>query len=71
MAILLSSALMMTDPYRNYGSYSRVNNTPSFKADLPLWQVGKSKIYAKNQKDAIKYAKKRGLWDGSEPIKIG
>lgn len=29
---------------------------------LPRWKVGETIIYAKNEKDAIKYAKKRGVW---------
>lgn len=30
--------------------------------DLPSWKVGDSIISAKDEKTAIKYAKKRGLW---------
>ena len=29
---------------------------------LPKWKVGEYIIFAKNEKDAIKYAKKRGIW---------
>lgn len=43
----------------------------SFKTDLPTWIIGKHKIHAKNPKDALKYIKKRGLWDGkSYPMRI-
>ena len=28
----------------------------------PAWKVGESIIHAKDEKTAIKYAKKRGLW---------
>lgn len=30
--------------------------------DLPAWKVGESVIHAKDEKTAVKYAKKRGLW---------
>jgi hypothetical protein len=39
--------------------------------NLPKWKVGKHYIYAKNAKDALKYAKKRGLWNGKScPITV-
>lgn len=31
--------------------------------DLPAWKVGGHVIHAKDEKTAIKYAKKRGLWN--------
>lgn len=37
---------------------------PSYptRRDLPCWDVNGTTIYAKDEKTAIKYAKKRGLW---------
>lgn len=32
------------------------------KGDLPAWKVGEHVIHAKDEKTAVKYAKKRGLW---------
>lgn len=32
------------------------------KHDLPCWDVNGAVIYAKDEKTATKYAKKRGLW---------
>lgn len=38
---------------------------------LPRWDVGGNTIFAKNERDAIKYARKRGLYrDGMEAIRI-
>lgn len=41
---------------------SRPYQTPSQKRDLPAWKVGEHIIHAKDEKTAMKYAKKRGLW---------
>lgn len=50
-----------------------VDNTPPYpeKKSLPKWDVGGHTIYAKNEKDALKYAKKRGLFeDGMQAVRI-
>lgn len=40
--------------------------TPSKKTDLPRWEINGHILFAKDEKTAIKYAKKRGLWvDGT------
>lgn len=47
------------------------NKSTKSHYDLPTWKVGKHLIHAKNSKNALKYIKKRGLWDGeSLPILI-
>ena len=52
--------------------YHHVDNTPQYRPGkgLPAWKVGENIIHARNEKDAIKYAKKRGLYNGETPIKI-
>lgn len=40
---------------------SRYIPTPPPK-DLPHWKVGEHIIHAKDEKTALKYAKKRGYW---------
>lgn len=39
-------------------------------ASHPAWQIGESIIYAKDEKTAIKYAKKRGLWKPEVTVKL-
>lgn len=41
---------------------SKVYVKPISKTDLPRWDVNGVVIYAKDEKTATKYAKKRGLW---------
>ena len=53
MAALSDKQLFHTGP-------SKVK--PISKTDLPRWDVNGSVIYAKDEKTATKYAKKRGLW---------
>lgn len=70
--MMMAQALI--NPYSNLYSKQTVT-TPkgSIRStyNLPLWTVGKHKIYAKNPKDALKYAKKRGIWDGkSYPMRV-
>ena len=46
-----------------YGTPRTDNTKPYPQAkSLPKWKVGETIIHAKNEKDAIKYAKKRGVW---------
>ena len=37
---------------------------------LPRWDVGGNTIFAKNEKDALKYARKRGLYRDGMEIKL-
>lgn len=47
------------------------SSPPQPRYDLPSWKVGDSIISAKDEKTAIKYAKKRGLWkDGVTVEKV-
>lgn len=41
---------------------SKVYVKPISRTDLPRWDVNGAVIYAKDEKTATKYAKKRGLW---------
>lgn len=41
---------------------SKVYVKPIQRKDLPCWDVNGAVIYAKDEKTATKYAKKRGLW---------
>lgn len=38
-------------------------------ASHPAWQIGESVIYAKDERTALKYAKKRGLWKPEMTVK--
>lgn len=71
---LALAALMAMAAESNNGhfNYRHVDNTPSYRPGkgLPAWHVGEYIIHARNEKDAIKYAKKRGLYNGETPIKI-
>lgn len=72
---LALAALMAMAVESNNGhfNYRHVDNTPSYRPGkgLPAWKVGENIIHARNEKDAIKYAKKRGLYkDGDTAIKI-
>jgi len=56
-----------------YMSEPRIDNTKPYNKgkSLPRWKVGENTIYARNESDAIKYAKKRGLYkDGDTAVKI-
>lgn len=41
---------------------SKVYVKPIPKNNLPRWDVNGKQVFAKDEKTAIKYAKKRGLW---------
>ena len=44
----------------------------SGRYNLPKWNVGDSVIFARDEKEAVKRAKKRGLWkEGMFVYKIG
>ena len=63
--LLAAAALMMTaasDKRLFDMGPSRVYVKPISKKDLPAWDVNGQVIYAKDEKTALKYAKKRGLW---------
>ena len=54
--------LAMNDPFYK-DPYNELKHTvPVKKKDLPKWKVGDNIIYAKDEKTAMKYAKKRGFW---------
>jgi hypothetical protein len=63
---LLAAATMMmaaaTDKQLFDTGPSKVYVKPIQKTDLPCWDVNGAVIYAKDEKTATKYAKKRGLW---------
>lgn len=48
---------------------SKVYVKPISKTDLPRWDVNGAVIYAKDEKTATKYAKKRGLWRSGTIVK--
>lgn len=65
-ALLLTLALAMAaqgDP-SIYAPEKLPDNSKPYPKNksLPAWDVGGHIIYAKNEKDALKYAKKRGLF---------
>jgi hypothetical protein len=55
MAAAMDNQLFDTGP-------SKVYVKPISKTDLPSWDINGAVIYAKDEKTATKYAKKRGLW---------
>lgn len=69
LAMAMAAAAGMTDsPFQHLP----VDNTPPYPKpySLPKWDVGGNTIFAKNEKDAIKYAKKRGLSeDGMQAVR--
>lgn len=68
---MLAGMMMMGTQGEQY--FDAMKRTPSFppqpRYDLPSWKVGDSIICAKDEKTAIKYAKKRGLWKEGITIK--
>ena len=41
------------------------------KNTLPVWKVGRGRVHARNEREAVKYAKKRGLWyEGARVEKV-
>ena len=74
--LLATAAMMMaaaSDKQLFDTGTSKVYVKPRQKTDLPCWEVNGAVIYAKDEKTAEKYAKKRGLWRPGtivKPIKI-
>ena len=74
--LLATAAMMMaaaSDKQLFDTGPSKVYVKPISKTDLPCWDVNGAVIYAKDEKTAEKYAKKRGLWRPGtivKPIKI-
>lgn len=70
---LLTIAAMMMAEERNKQLFdtgpSKVYVKPISKTDLPRWDVNGAVIYAKDEKTATKYAKKRGLWRSGTIVK--
>lgn len=58
--VMLASSGGMDNPYGT----PRFDNTKPYpkSKSLPRWKVGEHIIYAKDEKTAIKYARKRGIW---------
>lgn len=70
LALMMMASAMM-NPLFKHQTITTPNSPQRNDYNLPKWKVGKHYIYAKNAKDALKYAKKRGLWDGkSYPLSI-
>lgn len=75
--LLATAAMMMaaaSDKQLFDTGPSKVYVKPIYRrTDLPRWDVNGTVIYAKDEKTATKYAKKRGLWRPGtivKPIKI-
>lgn len=67
LTLLFMGGVMM-NPFNSKETIITPKSPVKQTYSLPMWVVGKYKIFAKNEKDALKYAKKRGLWDGvSQP----
>ena len=63
MAALAMVAEAMQDKNHYYSGRPADTSKPYPKnADLPKFNVGGTIIHAKDEKTAIKYAKKRGIW---------
>lgn len=63
--LLATAAMMMaaaSDKQLFDTGTSKVYVKPIQRKDLPCWDVNGAVIYAKDEKTATKYAKKRGLW---------
>jgi len=69
--VALLAALSAMNGFKN-PMFSKIESSPKRSAyNLPQFKVGKHLFYAKNEKDALKYAKKRGMWDGfSMPVLV-
>ena len=72
MAAFAMIAGMMQDGNPYYSGRPADTSKPYPKnADLPKFNVGGTIIHAKDEKTAIKYAKKRGVWkDGMSVIPV-
>ena len=70
MAALYAAATPWDHPLYATRRREKPKPEPAPKS-LPRWDVGGHVIYAKNEKDALKYAKKRGLFkDGMQVTRI-
>ena len=67
LAMFLATGITTNSPYKV--SQKRSSDLYPRSGDLPRWSVGGKILYAKNEHDAIKYAKKRGLYKEGVEIK--
>ena len=70
---LLAAAMMMAAAGNDKRIFDTGTRTvPSYptRRDLPRWDVNGHVIYAKDEKTAEKYAKKRGLWVPGTIVKL-
>lgn len=72
LALAALAAIAAESQSSIYAGTNRVDFSKPYpkKTSLPAWKIGEYIIHARNEKDAIKYAKKRGLYNGETPIKI-
>ena len=71
-ALLAASAMLMASAYDKKifdTGASTVYAKKITKQDLPRWDVGGHVIFAKDEKTAEKYAKKRGFWVSGTIVK--
>ena len=64
-AILAAAGMLMASAYKYFDVGSPNTNAVPIsqpKYSLPRWDIGGHIIFAKDEKTAEKYAKKRGLW---------
>ncbi len=61
-------AAIANNKYFDDGRFTAVPEEKT-KQDLPRWDVNGHIIFAKDEKTAIKYAKKRGLWTSGAIVK--
>lgn len=68
--ILAMSALfaMGAQNYFDTSFRTMVPERNAAKSNLPAWKIGESVIHARNERDAVKYAKKRGVWKEGQTI---
>ena len=65
MCAFLAAAVATSNEVSGYfdtGCRKKTEQPYRRPADLPKWRCGEHIIYAKDEKTAMKYAKKRGLW---------
>lgn len=67
--LTIMMAAGMGSPFM-YSGERRRPAEPKPEKGLPRWNVGGHVIYAKNEKDALKYARKRGLYRDGMEIKL-
>lgn len=70
LALSLMFAASAADP--NLFSCPHISKGIEYKKskDLPLWSFDGKEVHAKDAKTAIKYAKKRGFYNGKEPVRV-